>query len=245
MTENALPAIKNIGADNAEVFLSTFSEYEEDFVSEVAASNPGVDVHSIHVLSTQYEPQLFSQHTRVKDDAEFWFRKSCRAAQLLGAKYYTFHGPLKLKKSPLNIDMAKFSDRINELTDIASEYRVTICYENIHYGFFSQPDFFFKLAKKCPEIGMCLDIKHAMFSGIDAIEFLDAGGDRVHTVHVIDMANGDTSLPGRGEYDFNKLFKAINNKGIGPAVLIEAYAKNYNEIFELETAYRYLVNQLS
>lgn len=240
LTENALTALESIGADTAEVFLSTYSEYEEPFVRKLKEASPDIDIHSIHILSTQFEPQLFSEHQRVREDAERLFRKVCRAAQILGAKNYTFHGPLTLKKSPLNIDMSKFADTVRGLTDIAADYEVTVCYENIHYGFFSEPEFFEKLKRECPKLGMCLDIKHAVYSDADVTKLIAAAGDRLRTVHVVDMLDGGTALPGKGGYDFVRLFESLKQNGCNAPVLIEAYAKNYNDINELKTSYGYL-----
>ena len=241
MTENSLETLNSMGVDTTELFLSTFSEYEEEFVRGVAADKHGVDIHSIHVLSTQFEPQLFSAHKRVRADAEYFLKKVCTAGAILGAEYYTFHGPLVLKKSPSNLNVGGFADRVNELTEIADEYGITICYENIHYGFFSRPEFFREIAEKCPKLGMCLDIKHAHFAGIDAAEYIDAAGDRLKTIHVVDITeNGGIALPGKGTYDFEKLFSDIKAKNIEPAVLIEAYAKNYENMGELKAAYEYL-----
>ena len=244
LTEDSLETLRGMGADTTELFLSTFSEYEEDFVRAVAAESSGVDIHSIHVLSTQFEPQLFSAHKRVRSDAEYWLHKVCAAGCILGAKYYTFHGPLVLKKSPYNLNIGGFADRLNELTGIAAEYGITICYENIHYGFFSRPEFFRELAEKCPKIGACLDIKHAYFAGVDPSEYMDAAGGRLHTVHVVDITDaGNVVLPGRGSYDFAKLFADMKKRGIDAPVLIEAYAKNFEKLPELKTAYDYLVDK--
>ena len=67
--EEALPLLNEWGIPYAEVFLTSFSEYNPRFASALAAGKGEVRVHSVHVLNTQFEPQLYAQHPRVQTDA--------------------------------------------------------------------------------------------------------------------------------------------------------------------------------
>ena len=67
-------AILDIGAHGVplcEVFLNTFSEYEPAFVELLAErlACANVKVFSVHPMSMQFEPQLFSIHPRQREDA--------------------------------------------------------------------------------------------------------------------------------------------------------------------------------
>lgn len=58
-------AVLDIGAHGVrlcELFLNTFSEYEPEFVDLLAErlERANVQVFSVHPMSMQYEPQLFS-----------------------------------------------------------------------------------------------------------------------------------------------------------------------------------------
>ena len=62
--EEALPLLNEWGIPYAEVFLTSFSEYNPRFASALAAGKGEVRVHSVHVLNTQFEPQLYAEHPR-------------------------------------------------------------------------------------------------------------------------------------------------------------------------------------
>ena len=92
-TENCFSVLSGMGVNTTEVFLSTYSEYEKGFVDALGQRlGDTLKVHSVHALSSQFEGELFSPSNRVRDDAELLFRKICYAGNVLGAKYYTFHG---------------------------------------------------------------------------------------------------------------------------------------------------------
>ena len=67
--ETALPLLRSLGVKNVEVFLTSFTEYIPSFSKLLKEVGKGLDVNSSHVLNTQYEPQLFNAHPRVRADA--------------------------------------------------------------------------------------------------------------------------------------------------------------------------------
>ena len=97
--EEARPLLNEWGIPYAEVFLTSFSEYNPRFASALAAGKGEVRVHSVHVLNTQFEPQLYAQHPRVQTDAYDWLKKTMLSAKNLGARHYTFHGIARLKRT--------------------------------------------------------------------------------------------------------------------------------------------------
>lgn len=60
-TEQALEFFAQNSVDCAEVFLSSFSEYKEEFGRELQRVKGNVEVYSIHTLNSQFEGQLFSR----------------------------------------------------------------------------------------------------------------------------------------------------------------------------------------
>ena len=241
-TENCFSVLKDIGAETTEVFLSTYSEYEKGFVDALGQRLSGnLNVNSVHSLSSQFEGELFSPSNRVRDDAELLFRKICYAGNVLGAKYYTFHGPLNLKKSSQIIDAGAYAERFSYLADIARTYGLFIAVENVHYCKFATPELFRSLLRACPALCATVDIKHSLFAGYDPIKFIDAAEDRLVTLHVTDVTKEDTTvLPGKGRYDFEKLFRELDKRGLEPAVIIEAYARDFVYLEELKDSYEYL-----
>lgn len=242
LTENCFSALRDMNVHTTEVFLSSSSEYEKGFVDALASRlNGDMTVHSVHALSNQFEGELFSQSRRVRDDAEAVFRKICYAGNALGAKYYTFHGPLSLKRSPPSVDVGSIAERFNELADIARTYGVIIALENVHYCRFKTPEIIREVLKNCPDLAATVDVKHSVFAGYDPIKFIDAVEDRLVTLHVTDVDRDEnTFIPGRGKFNFEKLFKEIDKRGLDPTVLIEAYPKDYTYNEELADSYKHL-----
>lgn len=241
-TENCFSVLSGMGVNTTEVFLSTYSEYEKGFVDALGQRlGDTLKVHSVHALSSQFEGELFSPSNRVRDDAELLFRKICYAGNVLGAKYYTFHGPLNLKKSSQNTDVGVYAERFSYLADTARMYGLFIAVENVHYCKFATPDSFRALLKACPSLCATVDVKHSVFAGYDPLKFIDAAEDRLVTLHVTDVTKEETTaLPGKGRYDFEKLFREIDKRKLEPAVIIETYARDFTYLEELKASYEYL-----
>ncbi|MBR2057001.1 MAG: hypothetical protein IJ978_05010 [Clostridia bacterium] len=117
VTENSFSVICRNGGKIAEVFLTTYSEFEEDFGHLLNEVKGDVEIYSIHSLSTAFEPQLFNKAERTRKDAEKFFRKVLRVGQIIGAKCYTFHGSTRMKKTQV-IDPVFFGKRMKELGDM-------------------------------------------------------------------------------------------------------------------------------
>lgn len=248
LTESCFAKLAEMGVKNTEVFLSSYSETDPGFADALAEKKGDINVHSIHALAIQFEEQLFSKAQRVRDDAESYFRRALYVGNVLGARYYTFHGPLVLIKSIEQMPIERYAEIMNGLADIADNYGMFVAQENVHYCYSNNPEFFKMLLRLCPKIKTTLDIKHALISGYDPIAFLDAMGDRLVTVHAVDVdKEGAPRLPGKGRYNFERLFKEIEARKqiINPAVLIEGYARNFSSIDELEESYEYLHKILS
>lgn len=238
-TIDGVRLLKESGINDVEVFLSTYSEYESEFAQSLARID-NINIHSVHALSLQYEPMLFSAHPLVRSDAEHILRKVLSSAQTLGATNYTFHGPAVLKKTASSFNMDKFALRINELCDIASEYGVNICFENTHYGLFTKPEFFVNLHKKASQVKMCYDIKHALMAGCNPYHFLDDIKGVVNTVHLVDVVGNDTALPFNGDVDFTRIIDSIACNNNDAVCMIEAYSKDFSNIEELIGSYKKL-----
>lgn len=239
--ENAFEKLKLLGCDLTEVFFTTYSEYEEDFAKKMADNQNGITVHSVHALGTQFEPELFNVSSRVRADAEKIFRKVCRAAQILNAKFLTFHGPYRMKKKPYNIDFKNFGARTNEIIQIAQEYGLNLSYENVHYAFFNEPYFFVNLKEYCPMLYGTLDIKQSIQGGIDPYDILQAIGDRLSTIHICDIkSNNETAAIGKGIFDFEKFINTLKSKNISAPVILELYSKDYKTLDELKNNFEYI-----
>jgi len=243
-TEDAFDVLRSLGINVTEVFLNTFSEYDEAFVIPLAKKKGNITVHSVHALGLQFEPELFSISERVMRDSERVFEMVCNSCRILGAKYYTFHGPAKLKNQKYTLDLSRFGINLNKIIEKAGRFGIKISYENVHWCHFNEPQFFADLKKECSDLYATLDIKQALQGGIDPLEFLDAMDGRISTLHLCDLdKNGNTCLPGKGQYDFAKLFRELKRREINAPLLLEVYPRDYGDISELKDVVEWLKTQ--
>jgi len=243
-TEDAFELMRKLGISLCEVFLTTFSEYDEQFATLLNERKGGIRVHSVHAYNTAFEPQLYNRADRTRADGEYYFKKVLRAAQIMGAEHYTFHGQARLKKTA-KLDMGWVGPRTQELWRIAKDYGVELCFENVHWASFNAPAFFEDLKKHSLDIKACLDIKQAMQSEVSYLDYLKVMGERLKTVHISDYdANGSTCLLGEGIFDFESLFSALFDMGYKGPVIIEQYSRDYTDIDHLRRGVDFVRNLL-
>ena len=242
-TEASFEILHRLDIPVCEIFLSTFSEYADDFIDLILQVKGDIRIHSVHTLNQQYEPELFNPTERTRKDCEKIYKHVGYDAHRLGASYYTFHGPAKFKKLPYTHDYEKIGKRVQELCvllDEASKGTTKLTYENVHWTFFNTPEYFENL-KKYTDVLTCLDIKQAFLSGFDIYDYVECMGDRLKTVHICDYdENGRLVMPGKGIFDFTKLFSVLIGNGFDGAGLIEVYSNNYDSYDELAKSYDYL-----
>ena len=240
--EEALPLFDAWGVPCAEVFLTSFCEYAPAFAHTLAAAKGGVEIHSVHVLNTQYEPQLYAEHPRVLEDANGWLKEVLPSANILGARNYTFHGIARLKRT-FRENWQRFSAITAQIYETCRAAGVRLCYENVEWALYNRPGLFALLKEHCPDLGGVLDIKQARITGYDWREYLADMGESLATVHVSDVtAEGKMCLPGQGVFDFAELFARLRDIGFDGAVLIENYARDYGEPDELRRSFEYLAD---
>ncbi|MCM1305955.1 MAG: sugar phosphate isomerase/epimerase [Firmicutes bacterium] len=242
LTEDSFSVIQRCGGETCEVFLTTYSEYEPEFVDTLKAKKGDLDVYSVHSLNTQFEPQLFNLAPRTRADAEKLFRKVLAAGMTLGARVYTFHGLSRLKKNTY-FDPVTVGKRMRELGEIANEYGITLCLENVHWATFNAPSFYAEMKKYSPNCGCVLDVKQAWQSGYDWREYLDVMGDTLKNVHLSDVdKDGNIAMVGKGAFPFEELIKRLDGIGYDGPLMIEQYAKNYDGYDEVAQSVKYLKN---
>ena len=246
VTEDAMEQVALAGAKVSEVFFATHSEYTREFAAEVKkrADAGGVRINSVHALTNQFEPELFGKGLRAHADALTTFTRVCEAGEVLGAKYYVLHGATRLKPAVKYVfDYEFLASRVNKLCDIAQSHGITLTYENVHWAYFSVPEYFEKLAPLCPRLGATLDVKQAMQSRLDYADFLRVMGSRLKTVHLCNWTeSGKLVLPHskEGVLDFKLLFKRLRDAGFDGACLIEVYSSCYNDFAEIARSLDYL-----
>ena len=241
-------AVLDIGAHDVrlcELFLNTFSEYEPDFVELLAErlERAHVRVFSVHPMSMQYEPQLFSIQSRQRADAFTLFERVLSAGRRVGASHDVMHGPARLFGGVKNIEIHRISPILLELDALARDYGIQLTLENVSWCIFNEPAFGERLADITGgKIKHTLDVKQAVRSGYDPMEYINAVGDLIVNVHLCDavgLPGGSARyhMPGFGAYDFLSMFNLLAQKGYSGPAFIEVYSDMYSEIPVLYDSY--------
>ena len=235
-TEEALEYLSKNGVDSAEVFLASYCEYKKDFGEILRQVKGDITVHSVHTLTTQFEPTLYSVNERARKDSFILLDSAMAVAESIGAKYYTFHGGAFFKKTHGNLNYDKVGAHTQQIIDTCKKHGVTLAYENVHWGYCNKLGFYSQIKERTEGLKATLDIKQARQSGIPYASFIDEMKEDIVTVHLSDVdQNGKMCLPGKGVTDFEDLFKRLNGVGFDGSLIIESYFndyKDYQELFE-------------
>ncbi len=249
-TEDAMSEIGRMGIKNAEVFFSAAAEYDPKFVREVKkrADDYGVNVFSVHALTTQFEPQMFSAHDRQRQEAYDTYKQVLEAAKILDAGVYVFHGPANIKIArTLNINYAYTGEMVSMAAELAKEYGVKFSYETVHWCWYAKPEFA-QLLKPYLTTGnlyYTLDIKQAAQSKLPVLDYIDAMDGRMVNIHICDYLIDDRKgivpkLPFEGQLDFGALKNKLKEIDYQGGMILEVYANNYSDYGALKANFEHL-----
>lgn len=234
-TLDALKLLNENNIDVAEVFLESFCEYNKKFGKALKKVKGNTDIHSVHVLTTQYEPQLFSVNEVAREDSFKFLEGAMDCAKACGAKYYTFHGTARYKITGINMDFDLIGKNTQRIIDVCSKRGITLAFENVHWCYYNYIGFFNELRKRTEGLKGTLDIKQARQSNLSVKDLIKEMNSDIVTVHLSDIdKEGKMCLPGKGVTDFKELFKMLSDVGFNGAMLLEVYKndyKDYNELF--------------
>ncbi len=254
MVEDVPALLSPMGCRIIEVFLNTFSEYRPDFVRLLRQriDDAGLSVYSVHPMSSQFESQLFSIHPRQKADALSIYREALNAGRILGATHYVMHGSPHLGGTAKNLELDRIAPIFNELLDVAAEYGITLCLENVSWCFFHTPAFGAELKARLGDhrLKFVLDIKQAVRSGEDPFAFVEAVGEDMANWHLCDYAFDEAGklslkMPGQGQCDFLSLGRAMVDKCYNGPAFIEVYSDMYKDLEELKSSFEFMNKTLS
>ena len=245
--EEAVAQIGNMGIKDVEVFFSTLSEYEKGFVKELKAIADSSETHvySVHALSLQFEPQLFSSHKRARKDALCIYEKVLEAGAELGASIYVMHGPAHVKRAcNLNLNYKYIAERVLPLCDMAKSYDIKLTWENVHWCWYAQPQFPKLLEEQLGsgKLFYTLDIKQAAQSGYNPNDYLEYTKGTLANIHVCDYVKASDGsiipeLPFRGQMEHERIKNTLTQMKYDGAVMLEVYSNNYKNLNELLHAY--------
>lgn len=241
-TEDSLAYIGQHGIKTAEVFFDTMSEYTPEFAALIRerALQYGIEIVSVHPMSMQFEPQLFSVGVRQRKDAWKLFEKVLTSARTLHARKYVMHGQATMGGALRNAQYDRIVPIAEDLAELARSYGVQLCWENVSWANFSDPSFVRELLDRTQNDNLffTLDVKQALRSGYDPLAYIESMGERLAHVHLCDFRldhNGRPSyaLPLRGQYDFVRLAQALREINFQGDCMIEAYSDLYDQPAEV------------
>lgn len=240
-TEDGLEFLSKNGVQTAEVFLESYSEYTKKFGKILNKVKGQTSIHSIHTLTTQFEPQLYSLNDRAMADSFCLLEDTLKCAKEMGAKYYTFHGVARLKRTPITINFDRVAKYTQKIIDLCGKYGVSLAYENVHWAYYNYVGFFNELRSRTYGLKGTLDIKQARQSNVDYRDLITEMGKDIVTVHLSDInEQGKMCLPGKGTTDFNELFSRLKDVGFDGALLLEVYQSDFTDVKELFNSLDYI-----
>lgn len=243
-TEKSLETLAKLGVKKLEIFLNSTTEATDylDKMLEIKRSFD-LDIISFHPFSSPMETVfLFSKYKRRVQEMLDLYESYFEVMNKLGAKIFIIHGAI----SSSSCSNDYYIEQYSLLYRIGQKYGITVAQENVSYCKSSSLDLLRQMkAELGNEVAFVVDLKQAIRSGISAFDLVDALSNKIVHFHVSDNgAKGDCLLAGKGEFDFQLLFKKAKDFGYQGDYIIELYRNNYDTYQDLIENMKYLDNIL-
>lgn len=227
LTEEALTVLTGMGVHTVEVFLNSPSEKTPEFANRLnrIAGAAGTQIVSVHPYSSEAEGvSFFSRYARRFDDEAEEYRRYFEFCNRVGARILVFHGARSFM--PLEPDF--YFERFTRLRDIARDFEVRLCQENVARCHSGTPTFIKSMVHAIPDVDFVMDVKQAVRAGVTPFEMLDAMGTRLAHLHLSDHRAGcDCLALGEGNFDLAGLAQRLKIMAYDGAVLLELYSWNF------------------
>lgn len=238
-TEKSIVRACEAGAKTIEIFMNAHSEFESDFVRNMAeiCKSYGVRVVSVHTMGSFTESyHLFSSYKRrffeAKDTS---FKRHFDVMHTLSAEILVMHGI----KKPGSISDEEYFDRFGELTLMGKAEGLKICQENVVHYRSENPDFLLRMGQYIgDDFNMVFDIKQSIRTGIDPYDFASRLHKYIRHIHISDHNDKmDCMVPLRdGVFDFKRFFDMMKSYNYSGDYILELYDYGYNDDAELTKA---------
>lgn len=244
LLEKSLSTLISMKFRNFEIFINTFSELGENYLSELKklADESGSVIRSVHPFTSGYESfLLFSGYRRRFEDSLELYEKYFHACNILGANIMVLHGR---KCERCDITDEEFFERYLQLYELGQSFGVTVAQENVNQFCSDDPAFIRKMRKACGnKCAFVLDIKQAVRGGEDPFEMCNAMGKKICHVHINDNNKAsDCLLPGFGKMDYSRLIGDLKRFGYDGSLIIEVYRKSFRTLDDLLLAKKTVEN---
>lgn len=244
--EDSIDVVRNIGFDSGEIFLNTFQEYSEDYCKRLRdkLDKIGFKPISVHAFGSMFEPFLFDKYDRRRDDVTEIFKSVCKAANILGAKYYTFHGDRDYGIKVQDEEFKFISNIYDKLIYIAKDNNIELAQENVAWCKSNDLNFLKTLIEKCKEeLKFTIDIKQAYKVNVNPIDYINVMGENIVNFHVNDRDDKNVCLlPGKGSVKYEDILDILKKYNYKGDCIIEVYNENFNHLDELTQSRKFIEN---
>lgn len=235
-TEECIPIMKKMGFNLGEIFFNSPCEYESSFVERILQQKEEYNfkINSVHAFCAAFEPFLFDRYKRRRNDMFKYFKAVCKAAKLLDASCYTFHGLRAVEYK--NLDSKFIVDIYDELCYTACEEGIKLAQENVSWCMSSDVSFLHMLKTNCKyPIYFTFDVKQAYKAGRRPEDYINIMGDKLINFHINDRDEQHVCLlPGDGNVDYLRIKEQLQNINYKGNLIIEIYGENYKEYKQIE-----------
>ena len=238
--EKSLDILQSLGFHTYECFFNTFSELNSAYLQSFQRKLKQFDSHvcSIHPFFSGFESfMLFSEYKRRFWDTLEFYKSFFEAAQFLSAKYCVIHGDKKTV-----ISEEEYFSRFYTMVECGKKFGISVVQENVNLFRSADPGFILRMKKALgKDAKFVLDVKQAVRAGLDPYDVLNAMGENVVHVHISDNLPGkDCLLPGKGQMDFVRLRRRLEELHFQGDFIVELYRHNFHEPSELMEAAKFL-----
>lgn len=238
-TEDAAARVASLGVRCCEVFLETYSEYNGAFGALVRDRLGATKAVSVHSKTQHFETDFIGKSPRQRADAYAMLESFLDAAAALGASTYVYHGPPNIgRQMP---DFSRWQAGIAKAVVRCAARGVAFSWETVSWCWLSEPARVREFLRLWPDLWFVLDVKQVLAMGMEPVAFVDAMGERLRHVHILDYdAQGRLALPGRGCHDFRELARALRDIRYRGDVILEPYAHLFTNDDALRDAVAWL-----
>ncbi len=234
-TELALEEIGKAGVKETEIFFNCESELKDGFIDILLEIKEkyGMNITAVHpTMSLAESFMIFSAYERRFYEALKKFRRYSEVAKALGARYIILHGG----KPNGILNDEEYCERYMALKNETRQNGVTILQENVVHYRSGDVEFLRSMRDILgDEAEYCFDIKQCVRCGYLPFDLINEFYDNIKHFHISDHSTaGDCLLPLKGKFDFEGLFKYLNEKKYKGSLMTEVYRfsyENYSDIF--------------
>ncbi|MBQ8624024.1 MAG: sugar phosphate isomerase/epimerase [Oscillospiraceae bacterium] len=227
-----IKALCELGVKRIELFVNCEFETRAEYIKEIKTilDANGAECVSLHPFTCAMDTYaMFSNYERRTQEYLDYHRRYFEAMNILGAKYFVFHG------SKVNYGDELIFERFARLDAIAKDFGVKVLQENVNQRVTGELETLKRMKTHFGEnAGFVLDTKQAVRMGWDPIDGVKALGSSIRHVHISDHgARGDCLPLGKGEMDVDAFVKALAQNGFEGAIMLELYRRGFGEPSEL------------